>query len=87
MGLPIIQLFEGVLATTSLMKFKEVCHYTYHNLYDGNSGTKKVFLHNKHKRRHGLTNLTQSCDFVIHKLFLKFHSEQGRVIGITILTE
>ena len=30
--------------TTSLMKFKEVCHYTYHNLYDGNSGTKKVFF-------------------------------------------
>lgn len=28
--------FEGVLATTSLMKLKDLCHHVYHNLYDGN---------------------------------------------------
>ena len=29
------------------------------------------------------TRLTPSCDFVIHKKFLKFHSEHEGVIGIT----
>lgn len=28
--------FEGVLATTSLMKLKDLCHHMYHNSYDGN---------------------------------------------------
>lgn len=28
--------FEGVLATTSLMKLKDLCHHMYHNLYNGN---------------------------------------------------
>ena len=36
--------FEGVLATTSLMKLKDLCHHMYHNkIYMMGTGTKKVY--------------------------------------------